>query len=348
MSFILFKIINHPNIVDVLISVLSPFFWAVLVSYLLNPVMVYLEKQFNFKRFWSILTVYTFLLGLLVLIIAIITPRIVESAGNILSDIPNYVVTTQKWLAYQIERLEFLGKYNIAIYLEETINSIKIEEITNTLNPLLNQTIIQAINITSGIVSLILGIVISVYVLKDKEKFIYQIKKLAYALFSNKRATRIIRFGKEFNIVFSEYLIGKMIDSLIIGIICLIGTLIIRVPYPLLISTIVGVTNMIPYFGPFIGMIPAVLITLFYNPIKALWMFIFILGLQQFDGLYLGPKILGTKLGLSPFWVITAIIVGGKLFGILGMLLAAPIGAIIKLTLERYIDNKLKNKNIKI
>ena len=163
--------------------------------------------------------------------------------------------------------------------------------------------------------------------LKDKEKFIYQIKKLTYALFSNKRATKIIRSGREFNIVFSEYLIGKMIDSLIIGIICFIGTLIIRVPYPLLISTIVGVTNMIPYFGPFIGMIPAVLITLFYNPIKALWMFIFILGLQQFDGLYLGPKILGTKLGLSPFWVITAIIVGGKLFGILGMLLAAPIGS---------------------
>ncbi|EOD01031.1 Permease [Caldisalinibacter kiritimatiensis] len=124
--------------------------------------------------------------------------------------------------------------------------------------------------------------------------------------------------------------------------------MIIGAPYALVISTIVGVTNMVPYFGPIIGAVPAVLITLFYNPITALWMLIFILCLQQFDGLYLGPKILGTQVGLKPVYVISAIIIGGGLFGVLGMLLAVPIGAIIRTIFTRYIDSKLEEKNIKL
>jgi len=184
--------------------------------------------------------------------------------------------------------------------------------------------------------------------LKDKETFILQLKKLIYSITSKDLADKIISLGNELNTVFSRYLVGRIIDGLIIGILCFIGCLILRVPYASVISTIVGITNLIPYFGPLIGMIPAFIITLFYSPIKAVWVLIFIFALQQFDGLYLGPKILGTKVGLRPFWIISAIIIGGGLFGVIGMFLAVPAVAMIKLMLKKYIDKKLDEKNIMV
>lgn len=346
-SFILFKIINSPNSVKTLLKIVSPFLWAVLIAYILNPILISLETDFKLKRIWSILIIYIALLGLLVLTLVIITPKIIDSITRIIDDIPNYIVTTQRWLAYQLDRLEYYDRYNVIIYLEQLLNN-SMQHLSDSIGPLFDKTIAHAINITSAIISLTLGIIISAYFLKDKELFIKQCKRLIYAVLSTKKADNLINVCKEFNIVFSKYLVGKILDSLIIGILCFIGTLIIKAPFPLLISTIVGITNLIPYFGPVIGAVPAVIITLFYSPIKALWILIFILALQQFDGLYLGPKILGTKVGLSPFWVISAIIIGGGLFGVLGMFLAVPFAAIIKIILQRFIDSRLNDKKIKL
>src|SRR5690606_8042174 len=142
------------------------------------------------------------------------------------------------------------------------------------------------------------------------------------------------------------FFVGKIIDSFIIGLLCFIGCLIMKVPYALLISLIVGVTNMIPYFGPFIGMIPAAVITLFESPIKALWVTIFIFALQQFDGLYLGPKILGIQVGMKPLWIITAILIGGGFFGVWGMLFAVPIAAVIRSLLRKYIKRQYEIKGL--
>ncbi len=146
--------------------------------------------------------------------------------------------------------------------------------------------------------------------------------------------------------IFSKYIIGKMIDSLIVGIICFMGLWFLKAPYALLMAIIVGVTNMIPYFGPFIGAVPAVIITLFTSPITALWVTLFIIVLQQLDGYIIGPFILGDSVGLSPFWIILAILIGGGLFGILGMLICVPVMAVVRNMFSRYINRRLDEKSL--
>jgi len=346
-AFVLFKIINNPQSLSVITKILNPFLWAFLFAYLLNPALLYLEKKFNLKRGWNILIVYIMLLGFMTLLITIVTPRIIESIRNIIMDMPSYVVTVETWINRQADNWDFLDKYGVFDYIQSNLNNT-MNQLNTTLNPILNKTIIQVINITSALFNFIIGLIISIYLLKDKDIFKKGSKNLLYTFLDKDKADNIIEFGRELNIIFSRYLVGKIIDSLIIGVICFIGTLLLKVPYPLFISSIVTVTNMIPYFGPFIGMIPAFIITAFYNPVKAIWVLLFILALQQFDGLYLGPKILGIKVGLKPLWVITAIIVGGGLFGIIGMLLAVPVVAVGRTALNRYMSSKLKEKNINI
>ncbi|WP_429082987.1 AI-2E family transporter [Brassicibacter mesophilus] len=322
-----------------------------MIAYLLNPLLVSIEKKFKLKRIFSILIVYILMLCIIVLIITIFAPKIVVSFRNLLNEIPGFITATENMLDSNTVNIKLLDRLGITDYLQENFNNI-LDQLSSTLNPIINKTIVQVIDITSAITSTFvdfgLGVVISIYLLKDKEIFIKQAKRLVYAVCNTEKADNLINIGAESNIVFSKYLIGKLIDSLIIGVLCFIGTLILNTPYPLIISTIVFVTNMIPYFGPFIGMIPAVIITLFYSPIKAFWVFIFILALQQFDGLYLGPKILGTQVGVKPFWIISAIIIGGGLFGVMGMLLAVPIAAVIKTMLQKYVNTRLERKNIDI
>ena len=171
-------------------------------------------------------------------------------------------------------------------------------------------------------------------------------KKIIYISLKKKNGDRFIRFFKNIHNMIGVYIGIKAIDSLIIGIIAFVGLSIIRSPYVFLIALVVGVTNMIPYFGPFVGGVIAVFITLLYSPIKALWVTIFIFALQQFDGLYLGPKILGIQVGLKPFWILTSIMVGGGFFGIWGMLFAVPVVAVIGNILKKYIEKQYKLKGL--
>ncbi|WP_352419158.1 AI-2E family transporter [Proteiniborus sp.] len=350
-SIFLFRFITVPGSLAPYTKLFRPFIWAFAIAYILNPLLCYVESKFKLKRIWSILIVYIFLLLFVTLIITILAPKIVIGLRNLFKEIPNYIKITEEYFNTHTLNFGILDRFGVTDYLYENLANI-IDQITATLNPLLNKTIVQLIDITSAITSslmnFLMGLVISIYMLYDKELFKKQTKALMYSLFPQEKAENIISIGRESNEVFSSYLIGKIIDSTIIGILCFIGLAMLRTPYALVLSTIVGVTNMIPYFGPFIGMIPATVITLFYSPIKALWVLIFIFLLQQFDGLYLGPKILGMHVGLSPFWIITAVLFGGGLAGVMGMLLAVPIAAVIKTMLQKYIDAKLTAKNIKL
>ncbi|WP_425445936.1 AI-2E family transporter [Dethiothermospora halolimnae] len=338
-GIVLFKFIYTENSLGSFFNLITPFIWAFFVAYLLNPILVYLEEHFKIKRIWSILIVYIILVGLIVLIITIFTPKVVQSFKNLVQDIPDYFDATKKWLSSEPDKLQFLNRYGVIDYIRENIYDI-LDDVKTNITTMINSTISQVINFTSALLDFALGIIISIYILKDKELFKKQFKKLIYTMINKDKGTYYINLMSDLDKVFSKYLVGKIIDSIIIGILCFIGLLIINAPYALVFSTIVGITNMIPYFGPFIGMVPAVIITLFYSPIKAIWVGLFIFGLQQFDGLYLGPKILGTQVGLKPFWIISAIIVGGGLFGILGMLLAVPVAAMIKTILVKYIEKK--------
>jgi len=192
------------------------------------------------------------------------------------------------------------------------------------------------------LLNFVLGLFVSIYFLYEKEKLIAYIKKVIRAFSKRKKADLIIDYFSRVNSYFYNFLVGKLVDSSIIGLLCLLGMSALKIRYALLLSIIVGVLNMIPYFGPFMGAVPAVLITLIYSPIQALWTAIFILILQQFDGWYLGPKILGDSVGATPLFIIFSILVGGSFAGPLGMLLAVPLFKSLFMLWDAFLDARTK------
>ncbi|MCD6435740.1 MAG: AI-2E family transporter, partial [Clostridiales bacterium] len=227
----------------------------------------------------------------------------------------------------------------------DTVNEY-ISNVSSIFDKVVYTSLNSILGISRGIFKFILGFVISIYILKDKEEFGKGFRRFFYAKFTSENADKILEFVRDSDKIFSKYLIGKLIDSIIIGLISMAGFFILKAPYPMLLALIIGVTNMIPYFGPFIGAVPAILITLFFSPVAALWVSIFIFFLQQLDAYIIGPKILGKSLGLSPFWIILAILIGGGFFGLLGMLVGVPIMAIIRNIVTKNIDNELKKKEL--
>ncbi len=203
-----------------------------------------------------------------------------------------------------------------------------------------------SISIGATVFNILTALIASLYMLFGKERLIFQVKKLLFAYIPYKRADRIMVIARRSNRIFSGFIVGKMIDSIIIGIICFIGMLFIHQPFAVLIAVIIGVTNMIPFFGPFIGAIPCAFILLLVNPMTTIIFVIFIIILQQIDGNIIGPKILGDSTGLSAIWVLVAIIIGNGLFGIVGMLIGVPTFAVVYSIVSDNIKSKLKEKTI--
>lgn len=351
LSLILFRVVNNIELVtdgvSVFISYISSFIWAFGIAYLLNPIMVKIEKRFHTRRVLTLLFIYIFVLGILYFSITILTPNIGDSISELATLTPGYISKTQIWFSKNMDKIQLLDKYGITEYLDENTTTL-ITNLSEYLNVGINVAFLTAVDFTSSFMKFTFGFIVSVYLLKDKEILILNAKKLIYAILTKEKADSFILFGNEVNNIFSNFVIGKFIDSVIIALICFVGLSIFAIPYTVLISLIVGITNMIPYFGPIIGMGPAFIITLFYNPISAFWVLVFIIALQQFDGLYLGPKILGSSLGLSPLLIILAILIGGGAFGIIGMFLGAPTLAVFILLTERFINRKLVEKNIEL
>lgn len=343
-AFILFRIVWYFN-VSWLLGVLSPIIWAVAIAYLLNPMVKMIEKYSKIKRAWSILISYIIVLGIVTFVITIVTPNIINSIGNFISNASEYLKDAQEFFKSNMQKFELLDEYGITSYIEKNFNDL-LEKSNEIIKTVLDTVLTQAINVTFSVINVIIGLLISIYLLADKENLFLQIKRIIYAFFNKSRAEGLTNLFKEIDSVFSKYLIGKLIDSLIIGVLCFVILTIVNMPYGLLISVIVGITNMIPYFGPIFGGIPGVIIVLFISPIKALWLFIIILALQQFDGWILGPKILGGQVGLKPLWIIVAITLGGAMFGVLGMFLGVPVVAVLKLLIERATNRRLKEKGI--
>jgi predicted PurR-regulated permease PerM len=208
-------------------------------------------------------------------------------------------------------------------------------------------------SITSGVINMVkvlmnavIGIIVSVYVLMTKEKFIGQSKKIVYAIFKPVRGNVIIDTFRKSNEIFGGFISGKLLDSAIIGVLCYICLLIMKMPYTLLVSVFVGLTNIIPFFGPFIGAIPSVIIIALADPIKGIYFLIFIFILQQVDGNIIGPKILGDSTGLNSFWVVFAILVFGGLWGFPGMLLGVPLMAVIYYVAQKLVSYFLRKRGL--
>lgn len=347
-AFIMYKVVDNYSYflskVDLLFQIISPFIWAFCISYLLNPLMIRIEKTHkNMNRFLATALIYIVFIGIITLLVTVVTPVIVRNITDIIDTLPSYIEEAERWIASGTQRFEILEKVGATEYLENNLEEI-FNKMLSFLNLTLSGAISSIIGITSGVAKMVLAIIISFYMLMDKEKFLSSIRRTNQAFFGNENARKLAEFGREVDEVFVNFLIGKLIDSMIIGILCFIGMMLLKVRFAVLISIIIGITNMIPYFGPFIGAVPAILITLFINPIQAIWVALFILALQQFDGLILGPKILGDKVGISPFYIMLAIVLGGGFFGPVGMLLGVPVLKTVSLLWDKMLQNMLNKR----
>lgn len=345
-------------------SVLSPIFYGLLIAYLFNPIMDFFERyllmwirptqkrQRTFIRTTSIFAVYVCIVGTVILMFRYLIPQLAINLRELADMLPTYKRELTNALVAIEQSLNQSGiilpnEFNATTLFDQfDLQNLLSTSALGAINDLVSVVMSQAITIASSLLNWLMGLVIAFYVLMQKETFAFATKRVTYSLLKKERAEKVISIFSEGHSVFIQFFVGKFIDSFIIGVICFIGLSIMKNPYALLLSVIVGVFNMIPYFGPILGAIPAVAITLFEGIPAATAVLIFIIILQQFDGLVLGPKILGDSIGLSPFWIISGIIIGGALWGPLGMFFASPIIAVILTNINRVIDSQLITKDV--
>lgn len=324
-----------------------PVFAGLFIAIALNPVLIFIQTRLKIKsRGIAIVLTFLFFIFVLVLLFIMVVPGIVQSLTEFVKDIPNLIKVINDYVIEIGDTMIEGGAGDLYIKFEEAILNFT-QKLYEVASSLLNTVIISTIGILSALWNFLISIFISIYILYDKEHFENLFYRICHSVFEKKHADEILNLGYNLYYNVTSFISGKLLDSFIIGVIAYVGAkYLINAPYSLIIGVMIGLTNMIPYFGPFIGGIPATIITMLYNPAKGLWMALFVLVLQQFDGWFLGPKILGIKLELRPVWIIIAIIIGGGLFGPIGMFLATPFAALIKTFLEGYMTLKLKDKEI--
>lgn len=340
-----------------IINLLMPFIYGFVMAYILNPVLHFIESKifpplfgdrgsYKLRRALSIFLTYLFAFFTIGVFFSSVIPQIVESVYNLASRIPSYLGSIEGIIR------QIVAETNSVDLPSDVVDSLVIsfEDALNSLYAVLRATLPVLMDFTvkfsAGVLNWVLGLIISVYMFMGKERFFAQAKKLLYALFEKDTVDEILRQTRDSHAIFSGFITGKILDSLIIGLICFACLSVFRMPYAMLISVIVGVTNVIPYFGPFIGAIPSIIIILTESPIQALIFAIFVLLLQQFDGNILGPMILGDTTGLSAFWVVFAILIFGKLLGFAGMFIGVPVFAVVYSVIKKFITLKLQKKGL--
>lgn len=335
--------------------IFQPFIIGFSIAYIINFLLDFYENKFfeskymkriklKSKRGISILLSYITAFFILSMVVKFLLPEVVNSIVGLINDIPTYITNTTNFVNNIIKDLHIEEQYSKT--LMDNFNSLVnyiIRFMTNLI-PALGGFVAK---IASSIWNVILGIVISVYLLIDKDKLCALSKKVTYGLFNEEHANSLIKLVHKSNDTFGKFLIGKIIDSLIIGVLTFIILTIFKMPYTVLVSVIVGITNIIPFFGPFIGAIPSFIIILFVSPVKGLWFLLIILLIQQLDGNVIGPKILGDTIGISAFWILFSILVAGKVLGIVGMIIGVPLFAIFYSIVKIFIEGKLEKKGLK-
>ena len=337
------------------IQVLQPFIIGFSIAYLLNFVLYFYESKvleyeifkkmkLKSKRGLALLLTYITAFIVLGLFIQFVLPQLVDSIIGLANDIPGYITNGTKMLEEAISNLDLGEEFYTTIV--ENINSFinYIIKLATNLIPVMGGMLAT---IASSIWNIILGIIISVYMLIDKERFFGLSKKVIYAFLSEEKAEKVIELTHRSNLTFGKFLSGKILDSTIIGVLTFIILKIFDMPYSLLVSVIIGVTNVIPFFGPFIGAIPSFIIILFISPTKALWFILIVLIIQQIDGNIIGPKILGDSIGISAFWILFSIMIAGKLLGFVGMIIGVPLFAVIYSLIKEVVEERLRNKGLK-
>ncbi len=346
-----FILLNGASILKGIHSVFSSLasIWLGLgFAYVLDPIIVsgekYLRKHNVGKTASRVLTLAAVLVLIALLVFLIcsrLIPRLFETINGLLSDLPAMQRTFNSYL----DKVE---EWNPQVY-EYILNAINFatDWVNTNLDKTFNTITQSFINLISGIVNVFVALIVLVYAQMSKERFIGQAKKLLYAVCHHRKAaTWILDVARQANLIFSGFITGKIIDSAIVGVICFICLSILNIPYALLISVVIGITNIIPVFGPFIGAIPCAILLLFVQPWECLVFVIFILILQQIDGNIIGPRILGNSTGVSAFWVIVSILVFSNLLGVIGMIVGVPIFATIYYIIKRIAEAELASQNL--
>lgn len=347
---------------DILLSLISKFFNILrpviigfAIAFVLKNLLSTLEKLYNklFKKnksgkiskVLSIISVYLIVLAIFTGIILIVIPQLVESISMFKDNLKTYQNNAQNYIN------NFTDRFDIESFKGIDIES-KINDLSKKVSSSIPIIIKGAFGFTSSLISvitdIIIGFVISIYFLIGKNTLWAQFKKIIFAFFEKDKCEKTISFLNKVNSSFSRYIKGQLTEAVILGVLCFIGLTIFKFPYPLLISTLIGCTSLIPIIGAFIGTIPGVFIIWLVKPSLALWFIVFIIVLQQIEGNLIYPRVVGTNVGLPALWVLLAITIGGGLYGILGMIIAVPIMSLIYDSLREKVDTKLNKKNIKI
>lgn len=366
--FTFYKLDTIKEILGQLSSILRPFTFGFVVAYLLLPIFNTLvrktnpwfsrvilnpkkAKSFN-KLFCSLISV-TFFLLIVVALLSMVLPQLAESVMGLLEKLPEYLNRTEEWLTVHLFSNNPILEGNVQ-QLYASVSSSLMEWANTQLVPQLLEVMKGNFvgsfvsNTISFLKTVLVGFISAVYMLNSKDTFSAQGKKLIYSMFHTDTANVILENIRFVHKVFGGFITGKLLDSLIIGLITFFAMSILQMPYVLLISVIIGVTNIIPFFGPFIGAIPSTLLIILVSPLQGVYFVIFILILQQFDGNILGPKILGDSTGLASFWVMFAILLFGGMFGFAGMVVGVPLFAVIYSAVSGLVNRSLGKKKLSV
>ena len=335
-----------------IMGTVAPFFVGFALAFLQLPIVKrvdrFLARFMTRPKLTRGLAVGASLLLLLAIIaafIGIVLPQLVDSIKQLVSNITAFLYSNEEYLNQLLVQWDFLSFEGdeLVVGWEKILS-----QASNYITIVINNVMAIGSRIYTAVFQLFVGLITAVYLLIDKERFSAQAKKILYSIMKKDSCETLIYWTRRANRIFAGFINGKIIDSAIMGALCYVGMLIFRMEYALLISVIVGVTNIIPFFGPFIGAIPSILILLIVNPMSALWFSLFILGLQQLDGNVIGPLILGDYVGISPIWIMVSIVIGGGLFGFVGMLLSVPVFALCYAIVKTLIEEQLKKRGLPI
>ena len=339
------------------LSVLSPFLWGAFIAFLINPLVKLFDKLFGKikplkkhgkpRKFLSLLLSYLLVVALVVLMFVYLLPQIGTSITEIVNQVPGWITKINEGLMkFETDHPDF--DYDIVNEFLNNITPQLMEFSKRVVTDVVPMIFTTSISVVKGLLNVLIAFIVSVYMVSDKKLLARGFKRVLYSVASEKAGDVIMETLRECYHIFSQFVLGKTVDSFIIGWICFFLMTILRLPFTPIVSLIVGITNMIPYFGPFIGAIPGIVLILMVDPIQAIIFTVLIIVIQQFDGLYLGPRILGETVGLRPLWIIFAITVGGSIGGVVGMFLGVPVVAVLAYLADKLLTRLVKKKNVDI
>ena len=353
--FLIYRFDGFGSAISTLTGILMPFIYGAVIAYLLKPVCNSIEsflRRFIPEKMNGLINALsvalTILFGLLLVyaLVMMIVPQLITSVTTLYYTAQANITKFMNWANHLefIENNEQIMELLNSAYatIRTNIDDLIKTRLLPSMQNIVSGAAVGVLNVVTMAKNLIIGIIVAVYMLASRKRYVQQAKLVLYSIFKPRWAELIKEEVKYADKMFGGFINGKIMDSAIIGVLCYIGCLIFKFPSALLVSVIIGVTNVIPFFGPFIGAIPATLLILIQNPIKALWFVLFVLVLKQLDGNIFGPKILGNTTGLSSFWVLFAILLFGGLWGFVGMIVGVPLFAVIYDVIKKLVIHGLQ------